>query len=857
MKKNLDITNTVTEQQSTHDTGVKFKYIGSQTSANKALTYILGTLMNYFLTMAISLGAMFTFTTMFSVKYHNTLFLVIALIFGLALNIILQLPKKIVTFSLLGLLGVFITTPLIFLNLTTTGFEYIRDFVFVGIAENMRWSIPELSYTFADAMKLDTTFLLTLVAVLIISVVSIFTIRKINFFPIFLITFPLFEIGAAFGMVPNHIWFAIMLSGWMGVFAMHSSTFIRKIRTKKSNKKKNKTTAAEKKQMLISSIGMIVAIITFLTFALGNYIVDKTGYNRPEDIKQLRSNFKINVADLIDYLLGDEKDGSLREGKLYKLGDREIKNRHYLTVKSQFAEQTYLRGYVGGEYTGETWETPTIEPSYEWLAETFESSGLYPQNMQGKALAEIAEHNNLVKASTSNITISNLRRKKDYAYTMYIPLISNSFNLSGDHLIAPKNKTEYSYTAFTNVGSLFMVNTSNIYNDKTYASIWKEYTKYVKYTYTKVPSGLSQIETIVEGLAKGTGYGYENKGIAQSNMAIAERIREYLKTNIEYSLTTPALPEGEDFVSWLLFDNKKGYSSHFATAMAVMLRMADVPTRYVEGYVITPEDFKKSVANADGSITTELTDINAHAWVEIYESNYGWIPIDATPGFYSGGLLNEYNAPEDTLDTPEDTLDAPEIEEEAKKEEITNEDQGVSDMIPLEGKPPKLELLDKEKEPVTALQTIMNVIKYSFIFVGLTLATFVILIILTFLVLIIRRLIKLKLLQMNLTSNNYNKKVISIYKYYIRLLKFENIVNTEHLPYLEFAQKVASESTIIDANKHIQLMNKFLKYRFSNDALTEDDLLFMENVVKEFCKNKKVAISGEDKFEFMFIENLG
>ena len=115
----------------------------------------------------------------------------------------------------------------------------------------------------------------------------------------------------------------------------------------------------------------------------------------------------------------------------------------------------------------------------------------------------------------------------------------------------------------------------------------------------------------------------------------------------------------------------------------------------------------------------------------------------------------------------------------------------------------------------------------------------------------------LKLLRIGLNSNNYNKKVISIYKYYLRLLKFENIINSEHLPYLEFAKKAALESTAIGADKHIQLMDKFLKYRFSNGSLTDEELSLMEGIVNEFCKNKKASISGEDKFEFMFIENLG
>ena len=844
MKNKIKINND--SQQVSLNSGVEFKYSGSKTSGSKALTVIMGTLMNYILTMAISLGAMFTFTTMFQIKYHNTLFWVIALVYGLAINIVFQLPKKIIRYTLLGLLGVFIATPLILLNLTVSGFEYVRDFVLVGIAKNMLWSVPELSYTFTDAMKLDTTFILSLLAVLIITVVSFFTVRKINFFPVFLITFPLFEIGAAFGMVPNHFWFAAMLAGWMGVFAMHSSTFIRKIRKRKKDKKKSKTTVAERKQTLISSIGIIVAVITFITFSLGNFIIGKAGYSRPEDMKKLRSNFKTYVSDFIDYILGYDNDGSLREGRLYQLGDRIIKNRRYLTVVSPFAEQSYFRGYIGGEYLGDSWGIPTIDSSYEWLEDSFEASGLYPQNMQGKALEDIADRNTFVRGSAATISISNLRRKKDYAYTTYVPLISNDFRLSGDTVIEPKNKSEYSYTAFANSGNLFMLNTSNLYAEREYSSIWKEYSKYVKYVYTKVPTGMSEVNGIVDGLANGTSYGYQNKGVAQSNLEIADRIREYLKANIKYSLTTEKLPQGEDFVSWLLFQNKQGYSAHYATAMAVMLRMANVPARYVEGYVITPDDFKHSTKTADGYLSTDLTDINSHAWIEIYESNYGWIPIEATPGFFEGSLTQDMSVDEETLDAPES--------DEEEYNPSNNSDLIIQEQI--EQEPPKLELKEEEAT-ASVLQGIMNIIKYLFIFIGLTAATFIILLILAFIVLVIRRSIRYSLLKRNIGSTNRDRKVLAIYNYYVRLLKFESIVNTEQLPYLKFAQRISKESTVISAKQHIRTMDIFLKYRFSDQALTEDEIKYIENTVFEYRKNKLKSISGEEKFEFIFVENLG
>lgn len=833
----------------TPKSGINFEYRGSETTGSKAISVIFGTFLNFILTVAISLGAVFTFTTMFQVKYHTILFLVLTLFYSLAINIVYQLPKKIVKYTVLGIIGAIIATALIFFNLTISGFEYVRDFVLVGIAKNMLWSVPELSYTFTEAMKLDTTFILSLLSLLIITGVSFFTVRKINFIFVFLFTFPLFEIGAAFGMVPNHFCFAAMLAGWMGVFAMHSSTIIRKIKKRKKDKKKSKTTAAETKQTLISTIGIIVAAITFFTFSIGNYLVGLAGYSRPEDMKELRSNFKTYVSDFIDYILGYDNDGSLREGRLYQMGDRVIKDRKYLTVVSPLREQSYLRGYIGGDYTGDSWTIPTTDPNYDWLMDSFEASGFYPQNMQGKALESVAQNNSIVKNSAATITISNLRRKKDYAYTTYVPLISNDFNLSGDTVIEPKNKTEYSYNAYVDTANLFMLKSSSLYNDKEFSSIWKEYTKYVKYTYTKIPTGMAEVVNVVESLKNGTGYGYQGKGVSQSNLEVTDRIREYLKANIEYSLTTPKLPEDKDFVYWLLFENKKGYSAHYATAMTVMLRMANIPARYVEGYVLTAEDFQKTTPTSDGYYSIDVTDLNAHAWVEIYETNYGWIPIEVTPGFFEGSLLNNMQVEEETLDSPENNQPEEEYNHNPDSELNIYEEMEESE-------PPELKL-EEEDTSTTFLQTILNVIKYLFIFVGLTAAIFVIIILLCFIVLVIRRAINLNSLKKNIRSVNYNKKILSIYKYYIRLVDFEKINNSDALPYQKYAELIAQNSNALTPEQHTRMMDIFLKYRFSNQKLTDDEIQFIESAVAEYRANSTKGLSLEEKFEFIFINNLG
>ena len=99
----------------------------------------------------------------------------------------------------------------------------------------------------------------------------------------------------------------------------------------------------------------------------------------------------------------------------------------------------------------------------------------------------------------------------------------------------------------------------------------------------------------------------------------AVAIMDFLRRNMRYTLTPDYPPADRDFVSWFLLDSREGYCSAYATAMAVMGRIAGLPTRYVEGYMARPGE-------------NVLTGENAHAWAEVYFRGVGWIPFDATGG---------------------------------------------------------------------------------------------------------------------------------------------------------------------------------------------------------------------------------
>lgn len=102
----------------------------------------------------------------------------------------------------------------------------------------------------------------------------------------------------------------------------------------------------------------------------------------------------------------------------------------------------------------------------------------------------------------------------------------------------------------------------------------------------------------------------------------AVAIEQYLESHYEYTLTPDYPRKDIDFVSDFLLNSKRGYCSYFASAMAVMGRIAGLPTRYVEGYRVR--------ANPSG--TSIVTGENAHAWVEIYFNGVGWVTFDPTPG---------------------------------------------------------------------------------------------------------------------------------------------------------------------------------------------------------------------------------
>jgi transglutaminase-like putative cysteine protease len=87
-----------------------------------------------------------------------------------------------------------------------------------------------------------------------------------------------------------------------------------------------------------------------------------------------------------------------------------------------------------------------------------------------------------------------------------------------------------------------------------------------------------------------------------------------------YTLSPPQV--GDHPVDDFLFQTRRGFCEHYASAFAVLMRAAGIPSRIVTGYLggeINPLGNYMIVRQSD-----------AHAWTEVWFADSGWVRVDPT-----------------------------------------------------------------------------------------------------------------------------------------------------------------------------------------------------------------------------------
>ena len=150
-----------------------------------------------------------------------------------------------------------------------------------------------------------------------------------------------------------------------------------------------------------------------------------------------------------------------------------------------------------------------------------------------------------------------------------------------------------------------------------------QYKRFVYWHYLQVPEKTVQaIEALhLPILEDGAAHINDDPNVYQDETATRVFLTaDYVRNSAVYDLSTPRMPEGEDFTAWFLSESDTGYCVHYATATVILLRMQGIPARFVTGYLV---DTQKNQWSA-------VTEADAHAWVE-YFSAEGWKVLDPTP----------------------------------------------------------------------------------------------------------------------------------------------------------------------------------------------------------------------------------
>lgn len=193
-----------------------------------------------------------------------------------------------------------------------------------------------------------------------------------------------------------------------------------------------------------------------------------------------------------------------------------------------------------------------------------------------------------------------------------------------------------------------------------------------------------------------TGYIRENDA---NRIAAAQLVQQFLTSKaFKYSKNPPSTG-GKDVVENFLSNSRQGFCVHFASAGTMILRQMGVPCRYVSGYCAKEDSFKSGENDED---ICEVKDSQSHAWVEIYLDDFGWIPVEMTPGYFeyvtgenpfdyigvkgkktnagdafndtenmNDAAVNEDNAYEDNAD--EDNADEDATDEDAENTDVKND----------------------------------------------------------------------------------------------------------------------------------------------------------------------------------------
>ena len=284
-------------------------------------------------------------------------------------------------------------------------------------------------------------------------------------------------------------------------------------------------------------------------------------------------------------------------------------------MEGSFPRAIYLRGRASNHYTGRSWDS---DPgSGHDLASAFRHVEVYENEVTLGVTYLQWEEDIFGLFPTTAIEFSGNDYNREYEADALGNMRFASGTFEGAYLLSGK-----------------VISNVNLRNRDPQADLNKELPHLLPYL--QLPNHLPQrVKDLAAEITAG----------ARSDLEKTEKVNDFLR-QFPYNIATPPHPPGEDFVDYFLFELQEGYCTYYASAMAILLRVENIPTRYVVGYRVPADHYLELHTEVTGLPPIIMVQQNhAHAWVEVFLDGYGWVAYEPTQPFEILGSLTDDSSP--------------------------------------------------------------------------------------------------------------------------------------------------------------------------------------------------------------------
>ena len=452
---------------------------------------------------------------------------------------------------------------------------------------------------------LAVTISMSFIGVTASVVLNVLISRRMQYYLVLPVTAGILFLPLYMELEPDFLYVVMWLSGVFLSFAVRGGGHyqIRRSNRVWETDKKGRIRYVHSIRTVVQCMLMLLAVV-ILVSGVCTAFISKSKYHERHPAGTLKTQTMDTVENFMMFGLWSlmnfyDNTGGLSSGRLGGVNSVRLDYNPdlNLTFVPYTESRIYLRTYVGSDY----------EP-YRNRWNQYQEPGTLTEKAYKKAY-----ENDKTSGAKARMVMENIEAPAG----VYLPY----YSLDLDHYLITSRRQTYDY-----------------YPQVSQAEVPEEKWQNLK-QWLNVPE--ENRETI-RNIIREVGLSGEDVSGAVSRLA------QYYQENIPYSYQPGATPHNKDFINYFLGENKKGYCAHFASAAVLIFRELGIPARYCEGYALDSDEiaeegkilYDEKVSDYyDGYnpmpqkavVSVDLTDANAHAWVEVYERGRGWQVADVTP----------------------------------------------------------------------------------------------------------------------------------------------------------------------------------------------------------------------------------